>query len=564
MSANQLHEDVDAFDEFLGNPLQDGPFSFRTAVEFDEAEQRPDEQLLKLSTWGLFEHYIPANLGGKLHSLEQLSLLSRSLARRNLSVSIGHSITMLGCVHVWASGSSEQQQRLAATVRSGGSVALAYNERDHGSDFLASGVTLRRTPDGRRIKGEKWLVNAATECKALTLFVNSEDRRSYPEGSILLLFKDDLDQNSFHHLPSVRTLGVRGVDFSGIAFDDCAVPPGSLVGPEGAGLMQTLKAFQVTRTLIPSMSIGALQAAIELVLSFAAGRNLYGRSILALPNVRGILADAFADLITLDVVQRAVARSAHVWPESLRLWSAVSKYVIPAVVDDALRSLGDVLGARSYLREEHPYGMFQKIVRDHAVIKIFHGGAFQLLQTVGLFRTPPDSTPPHHELRSVFRSDVDLPEFDWGCLSPISGTCRYPAQLVELLLASAGSNAFEGQQCGSAFARVASEQTKVVALLRTKRREQPLNAGGGLPQRFYELTRLECFAHAAGIAAAAGLLRKGSDDAESGYSATLLLGLDRLLDRALPSRITERSYSHVDAVFGELDRCWRDGCLLPH
>jgi alkylation response protein AidB-like acyl-CoA dehydrogenase len=551
MSQGTLRRDdaVSRVEEILGDPMRDtGPFSYKTAVALDEDEQRPSEQYELLNTWGLAEHYVPATHGGQLSSLESFSLLMRALARRNLSVAIGHGITFLGCVHGWAFGTDQQKRRLADTVRRGGLVALAYHEKHHGSDFLASDTTIRRAPDGYRLTGEKWLVNAATESVAMSLFASCQDRQAQPEGAILLLFKEDLPTHSFRYLPRSKPLGVRGVDFSGIAFDDCPVPADALIGGEGAGLTQTLTAFQVTRAVIPALSLGALEAGIELVLAFASRRTLYRSGMLSLPYVRSQLADAFGDLMAMEALQRAVARSSHILPDSLRLWSAVAKFVIPALVDDALKALGELLGARAYLREEHCHGMFQKIVRDHAVVRIFHGGSFQLLQTVGLLRGLSESAIPDDDLRATFALGTDLPQFDWSRLAPAGRNCVEPVRLLEQCLSRSRAGHDD-----TALRSLASETRAIGQQLRALRRSlKSVTPGGGLSRGFYERTKQQCWLQAAAIVALTALEPRDESAGMAAVEGALALGLARLLNRAWPARSAETDAPNTERAYEEL------------
>src|SRR5690606_28936637 len=92
--------------------------------------------------------------------------------------------------------------------------------------------------------------------------------------------------------------------------------------------------------------------------------------------------DAFVDLLVCESMVRTAARSLHLAPEAGRLWSSLAKYQVPVTVDAMLYDLAAVLGGRHYLREGHGAGMFQKMIRDHAVVRVFHAGAFLLLQTV--------------------------------------------------------------------------------------------------------------------------------------------------------------------------------------
>jgi alkylation response protein AidB-like acyl-CoA dehydrogenase len=529
---------VSTLEAQLGAAAGDGPFGYRAAVELDEADARPGEQYALLDGWGLAEHYVPAALGGQLTSFETLGRLVRAVARHNLSVAVGHAITFLGSVTVWAFGSDAQKRRLADLIRGDGRVALAYHEKEHGSDFLAADTQLVRTDDGLRLTGEKWLVNAATESAALTTFVACADRSAHPEGAILLLIKDDLPPAAFRHTPRVRPLGVRGVDFSGIAFADCPVPPDALVGVEGAGLAQTLTAFQITRALIPGLSLGALEAGLDLVRAFAAQRRLYGDGMLAMPYVRSVLADVFGDLAAAEAVQRAAARAAHVYPADLRLWSAVCKYVVPLVAEDALRTLGEILGARAYLREEHGHGMFQKIVRDHAVVRIFHGGGFQLLQTIGLVRGQASAPGGEAERRALVQLGGPLPPFDWSRLSATGAV--EPALVLDQALAAARETP----------ARELAEETldaaRQLRSLRAKTRSTA--AGGGLSRAFYDLSARRAFVHAAALAGLVAL----EGDGDVPPAGALALGIDRLLSRAFPGRDAPRRPELAERAYEEL------------
>ena len=59
--------------------------------------------------------------------------------------------------------------------------------------------------------------------------------------------------------------------------------------------------------------------------------------------------------------------------EPVAFWSALVKYYVPTVLERAVHDLSVVLGARFYLRSEQPCGMFQKILRDLAIVSVFEG-----------------------------------------------------------------------------------------------------------------------------------------------------------------------------------------------
>src|SRR5262249_27753771 len=129
-------------------------------------------------------------------------------------------------------------------------------------------------------------------------------------------------------------------------------------------------------------SLGAGDTALRLTLDFAFHRPIYHRNVLALAYPRRLLVDAFLDLLMCEALAIAAARAMHLAPEELSLWSAPVNYFVPATIQMALRKLTVVLGARSYLREGHWQGLFQKIVRDNAPVSLFHGGLVVNLEVI--------------------------------------------------------------------------------------------------------------------------------------------------------------------------------------
>jgi alkylation response protein AidB-like acyl-CoA dehydrogenase len=287
-------------------------------------------------------------------------------------------------VIVWVTGAGEQKRKLAALIKNRGQVALAYHEKAHGSDMLSNEVEAKKVSGGYLISGEKWLVSNATRGAALTLFARTGDRGGPRDFSLFLIEKAALDRSSYTHLPKLKTHGVRGADLSGIRFDDCFIPADSAVGAIGSGLDISLTAFQVTRTIVPALSLGTADTALRVGLSFAVAERRGRDAVFTIPYARRTLVDAFLDLLICDCVATSAARGLHTSTEQMRPWSSLAKYYIPAVTQQMIGSLSVLPGAQYYLREGLSSGIFQKILRDNAVVSVFHAGAFLNLMTIAL------------------------------------------------------------------------------------------------------------------------------------------------------------------------------------
>lgn len=383
---------AEEFDRFLGDP--DDPrevFSYARCAELDDKEEFPADICRRFEEWGLPEHYVPVEHGGRLHDYEHVLQLVRAVARRDLTCAVGHGKTYLGGVCVWLAGSPEQGARLGADIMAGVPVSLGLTERAHGSDLLAGDVHIDADPsdaDHWLVSGEKWLINNATRGSVLSLLT-----RTRPDGgprgfSVLLVDKRALEEDTYRHLPKVRTHGIRGADISGIVFDGARVPRDALVGAEGAGLEIVLKALQLTRTMCAALSLGAGDHGLLLGLDFAEERELYGRRLIDLPQARHVLTGAAADVLLHEAVALVAARSVQTQTAELGVVSAVTKYLLPTGTDQVLADLTGLFGARAFLKGVHADGRFQKLERDHRIVGLFDGNTLVNLNSlVNQFRS---------------------------------------------------------------------------------------------------------------------------------------------------------------------------------
>jgi alkylation response protein AidB-like acyl-CoA dehydrogenase len=357
-------------------------FSYENSAALDVREAFPDEICARLEKWGLSEYYVPTEFGGALESYDQLLMLIRLLARRDLTVAVGHGKTYLGSVCVWINGSQEQACKLGQLVCNGSIVSLALTESIHGSDLLANDFSAEPHQDGFSLNGEKWTINNATRGDLLSIFARTDKKGDSRGYSIFLVEKDKLPQQSYTCLDKLKTHGIRGADISGIKLKDAWVSSTAVVGKVGHGLETVLKALQVTRTLCAALSTGAVDNALRLTYKFATERQLYGKAVIELAHSRQVILDSFADLIISEVLSLISSRAIHVLTDQMSLISAVTKYLVPTTVDKTIERLSTVMGARAFLLDLFERGRFQKLERDHRIVGLFDGNTLVNLQVI--------------------------------------------------------------------------------------------------------------------------------------------------------------------------------------
>ncbi|MFI2612150.1 acyl-CoA dehydrogenase family protein [Kitasatospora sp. NPDC018619] len=590
------HLVTERFEELLGDPNDTArTFSLARCVELDEREEFPAEICRELDAAGVPGYYVPARHGGELRSFEELFQVFRVVARRDLTAAIAHHKTFLGAVSAWVAGEPGQADRLAADVLAGGVVSWALTEAAHGSDLLAGEVRAEPTPGGYRLTGEKWLINNATRADQVCVLAATDPQGGARGFTLLLADKRTLAEGDYHCLPAVRTHGVRGADISGIGFDGAELPASAVVGTPGAGLEIVLKGFQLTRTLCAALTLGAVDRGLRTALGFALEHRLYGRPVAELPQSRRMLTESYADQLVGEAVGLFASRSIHALPGELGTTSAVAKYLVPTIGDEVLTRLGQLLGARAYLRNSFAHGVYQKVERDHRIVGIFDGSTVVNLnalvtQFAFLARGYRDRAVDAEGLRTAADLTAAVPEFDPQRLQlvPRSGASAVNAlpgaadRIAEL--AAAGR---VGERLAALVAEVrafADEVHRRMELHRPSARATPADAFD-LAERYTVLHAAAACLHlwlanretaaaatapdagpdtAAGTAAATRTDTTAAPDPAAGlWRGALWLEacLTRLLDRLRPAGATDRG-AVLDELFPALHAQYRGGLLF--
>ncbi len=346
-------------------------FSWSAAIERDEKEQYPQRAVDFLNAVGMNRFYVPSELGGRMEIGEELLYLHRVLARRDLTINSTYS-TNAWSVIVWIGGNANQCQNIASRILSGAAPALAYSEKAHGADLLSSEVTAQPAESKYILNGEKWSINRATLGDSLSLIAKTSNDRGPRSLSAFWLDKRHMASKGTYSLNRLPTVGMRGLDISGIGFNNAEIHKDALIGEEGQGLELGLKTLQVTRAYCSSFSLGAGDTMLRIATEFAIERELYNKKVISIPLVREQLATAYAYLLAAEVLSLVGARGLHVCINQFSTWSPIVKVLVPEYVESLAKITSSVLGSRFFLRNAYADGMYQKAFRDHLIVSADH------------------------------------------------------------------------------------------------------------------------------------------------------------------------------------------------
>ncbi|MDR3080265.1 MAG: acyl-CoA dehydrogenase [Streptomyces sp.] len=521
----------------LGDPTDErGELSYAALLTDDERGELSEPGERALDDLALNSEFVPVHLGGRLERIDTLVRVMRQVFRRDIALGLGYGVTsFMAAVNVWSSGTEQQQRRLADLLLDGKKVSVAYHELAHGNDFVRNEFQARPVDGGYLLNGAKQVINNADRAAAWVLFSRTSPAPGSRSHSVVLAERDTLDQDRFQILPRYDAVGVRGCHLSGLDFADCPVPTSALVGEEGKGVELALRAFQMTRSAVPGMALGATDTALRTVTGFALGRQLYRKSVMDIPHAKATLSTTFLDLLICDSLSLAATRAVHVLPEETSVYAAVVKYLVPKMLTDAMYDLSIVLGARFYTREGE-FGIFQKHVRDLPVLSLGHAGSAACQATIipqlsrlarrAWFKDDPAPA-------TLFRPREDLPDLSYDRLTLASGRDGLSASLVAAVDQLPSSNPGERAAHGAAL-RLMDElrqiQEQSLALTPTDRTALASPATFALADRYAVLLA------AAAVIGVWQQAQGGQDDflADPAWLAAALHRLGRRLGHQLP------------------------------
>lgn len=379
---------IEELEELFGDPFDEGgEFSYGRILAADSQRRLIGWAEGVLQRWGFSSELVPSGLGGRWSSTEDMVRRLSPIFRRDPSLGLGHGVTtLMAACNVWVGGDERTQTEVADALLRGDRVAVAFHELAHGNDLLGNELLAeQRGSDvgGWRISGRKEVINNVDRAPAVLLFA-----RTGPDGptnasafSLLLWQKHLVLDGSADTSARVQTAGVRGCQIGVANFDGLTLPADSIVGTPGEGVATALRAFQVTRSVIPALACATLSAAIGMSVPYMTTRHLYGGTAWDLPHARGLLVRAWAGLIVGDALARVSVRSLHVRPDESFLLSAATKYLVPELLNQSMQRLTTLFGSTFYAIST-PYGAIEKWLRDLAVVPIGHAGSRSCLQSL--------------------------------------------------------------------------------------------------------------------------------------------------------------------------------------
>ena len=263
------------------------------AAELDREERFPYELVQEMAELGLMGIPIAEEYGGAGADTISYAIAIEELTRIDSSVAITVAAhTSLGTMPIYLYGTEAQKQEWLPQLASGAKLAaFGLTEPGAGSD---AGATRTRAEE----RGGEWVVNGSkmfitnagtdiTACVTITALTGEDETSNLiiPNGT-----------PGYEISAPMQKLGWRASDTRELAFKDCAVPEGNLLGPRGKGFHQFMEILDGGRISVAAMGVGLAQGAYDLAFSYAQERQQFGRAISKFQAVQFALADMATEI----------------------------------------------------------------------------------------------------------------------------------------------------------------------------------------------------------------------------------------------------------------------------
>jgi alkylation response protein AidB-like acyl-CoA dehydrogenase len=254
------------------------------AKEWDEQSAVPPE---------LFKGSLPFAEadGGDGGGAVELILIAEELGRASFDVAMCYIGVLIPGITVFDWGSDAQRAFIRDEVMTGRRrLVVAVSEPDSGSDAAALRTVAQDRGDYFLVNGQKmWCTGAGLPDTTIATYVRTGPREPKHEGISLLLIDPQADGVEVRRTPTLarHILGTNEVHLS-----DVVVPKQNLVGPQDQGWSVMLSTIELEKVIITGGYLGAAQATLDEMLTFAKTRHAFGRPV----GTFQALAHAMADL----------------------------------------------------------------------------------------------------------------------------------------------------------------------------------------------------------------------------------------------------------------------------
>jgi acyl-CoA dehydrogenase len=334
-----------------------------------EEDHIPADLLKGMGELGLFGMTLPEKFGGlELNASEEVRVVfelcyAAPAYRGYLGANNG-----LGGRAILVGGSEAMKDRYLPRIASGELVTgFALTEPETGSDAAALKTKATKQPDGTWVLGGRKTYITHADIADLFIVVARSDPQSVG-GKGVSVFLVPGDTPGIQRGKPEKKMGQQGTHVAELAFNDCVLPAGALLGVEGRGFELTMQGIDRSRLHMGAICVGVARRLIDEALAYAMERHQFGKPIAEFQLVQAMLADSQAEMsaaraLVIDSAARCDAG------ESISMEASCCKMFASEMVGRVADRAVQIFGGAGYMRNS----VVERLYRDVRVFRIYEG-----------------------------------------------------------------------------------------------------------------------------------------------------------------------------------------------
>jgi alkylation response protein AidB-like acyl-CoA dehydrogenase len=330
--------------------------------QIDQTEEIPIELLNKAVDQGFWAALVPEAMDGCGLDVYTYALMLEELGRADMSTAVTLAMhNSLVVKPLLDHGTGEQRDRFVAGLAMGELLgAFALTEPGAGSDAASLRTAAVRDGDSYRLTGSKvWVGNGglaglflvfARSAGGITAFLVERGTRGLTVG-----YRE-------------KTLGLRGVSFNTLYFDDACVPADQRLGEEGKGLDIAQQALNYSRLGLGAIALGACERSLEEAVRFSMDHIQFSVPIAQKQIIQNYVANA---KVSIEAMRGLVTHTAWLADtgQDFSQHASITKLFAGHTAFEVTNKLLQVHGGYGYMKE---YAI-ERYYRDCRALEIIAG-----------------------------------------------------------------------------------------------------------------------------------------------------------------------------------------------
>jgi alkylation response protein AidB-like acyl-CoA dehydrogenase len=243
--------------------------------------------------------------------------------------------------------------------------ANGASEPEAGSDIFGMQTRAERRGDRWVLSGRKTWITAGPIAELFLCFASTDPSKGILGISAFLI---ERDTPGFRVIREITKLGMRTVPMGELAFEDCVLPAGSLLGREGRGATIFNAALELERGAILASVLGTMRRQLERCTEYARTRKQFGQPIGKFQSVSNRVVDMAVRLETSRLMVYRYAWLKSQGQDAIAAASMAKLHVSECFVQNSLDAVR-LFGASGYATETG----LERDLRDSVGSVIFSG-----------------------------------------------------------------------------------------------------------------------------------------------------------------------------------------------